>query len=72
MTDENVYSDLRQLGSSTSLPASPEKAELERVRNPQEGTGYCVRFTVPEFTSLYPTTGKPDFAHLVIDYVPNK
>ncbi len=72
MTDENVYSDLRQLGSSTSLPASPEKAELERVRNPQEGTGYCVRFTVPEFTSLCPMTGQPDFAHLVIDYVPNK
>jgi 7-cyano-7-deazaguanine reductase len=72
MTDENVYSDLRQLGSSTSLPASPEEAELERVRNPQEGTGYCVRFTVPEFTSLCPMTGQPDFAHLVIDYVPNK
>ena len=72
MTDENVYSNLKQLGSSTSLPASPEEAELERVRNPQEGTGYCVRFTAPEFTSLCPMTGQPDFAHLVIDYVPNK
>ncbi len=72
MTDENVYSNLKQLGSSTSLPTSPEEAELERVRNPQEGTGYCVRFTAPEFTSLCPMTGQPDFAHLVIDYVPNK
>lgn len=72
MTEENIYGNLKQLGSSTGLPANPDEAELERVANPQEGTRYCVRFTAPEFTSLCPMTGQPDFAHLVIDYVPNK
>lgn len=43
---------------------------LERVSNPRAGTLYAVRFTAPEFTSLCPMTGQPDFAHLVIDYVP--
>ena len=68
MTD--IYKDLKQLGSATSLPQSPDDAVLERVANPQAGTPYCVRFTAPEFTSLCPMTGQPDFAHLVIDYVP--
>lgn len=72
MTKEDIYSNLKQLGGATVLPESPEKAELERVPNPQAGTGYCVRFTAPEFTSLCPMTGQPDFAHLVIDYVPGK
>ena len=38
--------------------------------NPHPGTAYLVRFAAPEFTSLCPITGQPDFAHLVIDYVP--
>ena len=72
MSNEDIYSDLKQLGGSTVLPANPDEAELERVQNPQEGTAYCVRFTAPEFTSLCPMTGQPDFAHLMIDYVPGK
>jgi 7-cyano-7-deazaguanine reductase len=40
------------------------------VPNPHPGSLYLVRFTCPEFTSLCPMTGQPDFAHLVIDYVP--
>ena len=67
---ETIYGDLKQLGSETTLPQSPEAAELERVQNPQSDVAYCVRFTAPEFTSLCPITGAPDFAHLVIDYVP--
>ncbi len=67
-------SDLRetltQLGRKTELPESPEKAVLEFVPNPQPGATYLVRFAAPEFTSLCPLTGQPDFAHLVIDYVP--
>src|SRR5262245_27988138 len=63
---------LTQLGQPTELPASPEAAVLETVANPQAGRLYLVRFTAPEFTSLCPITGQPDFAHLVIDYVPNK
>ncbi len=63
--------DLGQLGRAVSLPASPEEAELERVANPHPGADYLIRFTCPEFTSLCPITGQPDFAHLVIDYVPD-
>ncbi|UDL95373.1 preQ(1) synthase [Lichenihabitans sp. PAMC28606] len=59
-----------QLGHAVSAPASPADATLDRVPNPHVGTLYLARFTVPEFTSLCPVTGQPDFAHLVIDYVP--
>jgi len=72
MSDETIYSNLQQLGGDTVLPTDPESAVLERVENPQAGTAYCVRFVAPEFTSLCPMTGQPDFAHLVIDYVPGK
>jgi 7-cyano-7-deazaguanine reductase len=61
---------LTQLGRMTPLPASPEAAVLERVANPHADLRYMIRFTQPEFTSLCPITGQPDFAHLVIDYVP--
>ena len=67
---ETIYSDLTQLGGQTSLPESPETAELERVANPQADISYCERFPAPEYTSLCPMTGQPAFAHLVIDYVP--
>jgi len=69
---ETIYSDLQQLGGKTELPASPEEAMLEKVSNPQADVDYCVRFTAPEFTSLCPMTGQPDFAHLVSDYVPEQ
>ena len=61
---------LTQLGQQTPLPASPDEAKLECVKNPHPGVLYTVRFTCPEFTALCPLTGQPDFAHLVIDYVP--
>ncbi|HEX2586130.1 MAG TPA: preQ(1) synthase [Steroidobacteraceae bacterium] len=63
---------LTQLGQNISLPGSPEKAQLERVPNPHAAQLYLARFTAPEFTSLCPITGQPDFAHLMIDYVPNR
>ena len=72
MAKKDIYAGLKQLGVPTKLPASPEDAELERVLNPQAGTPFMVRFVQPEFTSLCPMTGQPDFAHLVIDYVPSK
>src|SRR6201994_2140493 len=68
--DMTKYPHLRQLGRATALPASPDKAVLETVPNPQKRALYAVRFTAPEFTSLCPMTGQPDFAHLVIDYAP--
>jgi 7-cyano-7-deazaguanine reductase len=61
-----------QLGQHVAQPQSPEEATLERVPNPHPGTQYLARFTAPEFTCLCPVTGQPDFAHLVIDYVPGE
>jgi 7-cyano-7-deazaguanine reductase len=61
-----------QLGRAVEWPDTPEEAQIDRVPNPQGDTNYVVRFTAPEFTSLCPVTGQPDFAHLVIDYVPGQ
>jgi len=63
---------LTQLGRRTTLPDSPARAPLERVPNPHPAERYVVRFAVPEFTTLCPITGQPDFAHLVLDYVPGR
>ncbi len=68
----SIYNELTQLGGSTKQPQSPEEAILESVENPKQQMDYMVRFTAPEFTSLCPLTGQPDFAHIVIDYVPDK
>lgn len=67
-----MYRGLKQLGEKSRLPDSPEEAVLERVPNPHPRRRYLVRFAAPEFTSLCPITGQPDFAHLVIDYVPRR
>jgi 7-cyano-7-deazaguanine reductase len=61
-----------QLGRAVQWPSTPDAAQIDRVPNPQKDTNYLVRFTAPEFTSLCPVTGQPDFAHLVIDYVPGQ
>src|SRR3954454_46366 len=61
-----------QLGRESRLPASPDQAVLDRVPNPHPDTNYVARFTAPEFTTLCPITGQPDFAHLVIDYAPRQ
>jgi len=61
---------LKQLGRAVAGPENPGAAVLESVANPHPGETYLVRFTAPEFTSLCPVTGQPDFAHLVIDYAP--
>ncbi|NKE47583.1 NADPH-dependent 7-cyano-7-deazaguanine reductase QueF [Roseomonas frigidaquae] len=73
MTEPSISTDtsgLTLLGRQAGAPDNPDAAVLERVPNPHPGTRYCVRFTAPEFTSLCPMTGQPDFAHLVIDYIP--
>ena len=68
MTEEK----LTLLGGDGGLPAAPDVARLERVPNGNRDALYLVRFTAPEFTSLCPITGQPDFAHLVIDYAPGE
>ncbi len=60
------------LGQDVGLPDDPETATLDRVPNPHPDSPYVARFTVPEFTSICPVTSQPDFAHLVIDYVPDQ
>ncbi len=67
---ETPYDHLTLLGHATAQPRSPNEAILERVANPAPGKRYIVRLTCPEFTSLCPLTGQPDFAHIMIDYVP--
>jgi len=59
-----------QLGTPTRIPASPGEAILDRVANPHPDTNFVARFTFPEFTVMCPVTAQPDFAILVIDYVP--
>ncbi|WP_395644411.1 preQ(1) synthase [Terricaulis sp.] len=61
---------LTQLGHAAPIPASPDQAKLERAPNPQPGALYLVRFSAPEFTSICPVTGQPDFGILVMDYAP--
>ncbi|WP_240008129.1 preQ(1) synthase [Pseudaquidulcibacter saccharophilus] len=73
MTENNsIYANLEMLGQQVKGYDNPEEAVLERVPNPHKGTNYVARFTAPEFTSLCPVTGQPDFAHLVIDYIPGE
>jgi 7-cyano-7-deazaguanine reductase len=72
MPSRSSKSRALQLGRAVEWPQTPDEAQLDRVPNPQKDTNYVVRFTAPEFTSLCPVTGQPDFAHLVIDYVPGQ
>jgi 7-cyano-7-deazaguanine reductase len=66
------FKDLTQLGRLSAIPDSPDKAVLERVPNAHVDADYVARFTCPEFTSICPVTGQPDFGQLVIDYLPGK
>jgi 7-cyano-7-deazaguanine reductase len=70
--DDQPTSGLTQLGHHVPLPVSPAAATLERVPSPHQGQDYVVRFTAAEFTSLCPMTAQPDFAHIVIDYIPSE
>ena len=68
----STYKNLSLLGRKAAFAASPDKAVLERVPKPFAKHDYLVRLACPEFTSLCPVTGQPDFAHIVADYVPGK
>lgn len=72
MSEQPDPENPRHLGRRSALPPSPEQAVLDYVPNPRAGSLYAVRFAVPEFTTLCPVTGQPDFAHLVIDYAPEE
>ena len=58
--------------SESALPASPTEARLETFPNPQPKREYWIHLDCPDFTSLCPVTGQPDFARITIDYIPGK
>ena len=62
----------KYLGKIKKTPSSPDDFELDSVTNPHPKSNYVVRLTTPEFTSICPVTGQPDFGIIIIDYVPNK
>ncbi len=72
MAEKTGETKLTLLGQKASIPASPDEAVLEKVDNANRDSLYLVRFTCPEFTTLCPITGQPDFAHFVLDYVPDR
>lgn len=51
---------------------TPNKELLETFRNPSPGHDYTIRIRIPEFTCLCPKTGQPDFAGLLLEYVPDE
>ena len=67
---QKIMSKVKQLGNKSNFPNSPSSALLETVSNPHSDKLYVARFSVPEFTSLCPVTGQPDFANIIIDYIP--
>lgn len=71
-TPTDISAHATMLGHPVEAPTDPETAPLDRVPNPQFDTDYVTRFVCPEFTSLCPVTGQPDFAHLVIDFIPDQ
>ena len=58
--------------SETKYPSSPENAELEVFENLYSSRDYEITFDCPEFTSLCPVTGQPDFGHITIKYIPDR
>lgn len=72
LPEEVPVPDTQVLGKQVAIPTDPESFEIHVVPNPTPDRLYIARFSVPEFTSLCPITGQPDYATIVIDYVPNK
>ena len=69
----NHRDDLQLLGrSEVRFPAKPDAKTLETFQNRYAQRDYWIRFDCPEFTSLCPVTGQPDFAKLRIEYVPGE
>ena len=68
----NSDKNLNALGYKSKIPDFPNSSILEKVSNPKIGIEYSIRFTCPEFTSICPVTSQPDFAYIIIDYVPGK
>lgn len=68
----NDLGKLRTLGNATRIPQGYSPDVLEAFANRNASRDYWVQFTAPEFTTLCPKTGQPDFATLTIRYVPSR
>lgn len=72
MSDKDYTQDLQALGSHTDYPVKPDVSILESFPNPSPGSDYSIRFDCPEFTSMCPVTGQPDYGRFVIEFVPDE
>ncbi|MBH43817.1 MAG: NADPH-dependent 7-cyano-7-deazaguanine reductase QueF [Rickettsiales bacterium] len=64
--------EFKSLGKKSEIPNDPDKFNLESITNPNRAKDYVIRLSSPEFTSICPITGQPDFGNIIVDYVPNK
>lgn len=68
----NDLNELKTLGRTTPAPKDYDPSVLDAFANKHSDRDYWVTFTAPEFTTLCPKTGQPDFATLTIRYIPGK
>ena len=71
MIENRKDEGLRSLGSRTTYKDDYAPEVLETFENRHQGNDYWVRFNCPEFTTLCPITGQPDFAEIRISYIPD-
>ena len=72
MDNKREEEGLQQLGRSTHYPTDYAPQVLETFINKHPDNDYWVQFNCPEFTSLCPITGQPDFAEIRIAYLPDQ
>ena len=68
----NDLENLTALGRTIRVPMEYNPGLLDAFANKHPGRDYWVTFTAPEFTTLCPKTGQPDFATITIRYIPDK
>jgi 7-cyano-7-deazaguanine reductase len=69
---DRTTDQLQSLGRTTEYKADYAPEVLETFENKHPGNDYWVQFNCPEFTSLCPITGQPDFAEIKIMYIPGR
>ena len=73
MNKKNKHSNLTLLKKGElKYPTNPDDAELQTFENFNKNRDFWIKFETPEFTSLCPLTGQPDFANIIINYIPDK
>ena len=72
MSNEREKEGLQSLGRKTEYKSDYAPEVLETFQNKHPENDYWVQFNCPEFTSLCPITGQPDFAEIKILYIPDK